>query len=336
MFLEKSYRIGEVLVLKILVGRPYGSLLTDVSEWKKFAEIEYAESQDEASLIKQIVDADVLAVGSVPVTSEIIEAGKKLKMIQTFSVGYENIDVEAATKAGIMVCNTGGVNAESVAELAWGLILGLARQIPGGDRLMREGKWGRFMSEKHVLVFGKTLGIVGFGAIGRIAGKIGRLAFNMNLLAYDPFVTSETIESFGGTLVSLEKLMKESDVISLHVPLSVDTRHMIGERELRMMKPSAVIVNTSRGAVIDEEALTRALQDNVIGGAGLDVFENEPLSAESPLRKMDNVIIVSHIGSCPEALTKMNIVGVDNVLRFVRAEMPMRIVNPRYIIALAI
>ncbi|MDQ1281147.1 MAG: D-3-phosphoglycerate dehydrogenase / 2-oxoglutarate reductase [Thermoproteota archaeon] len=331
----KNLKKGEIIDLKILIGRPLGSLLTDVSEWKKFAEIEYVEAQDEASLTKQIVDADVLIIGRVPATSKIIDAGKKLKMIQTFSVGYENIDVEAATKAGIMVCNTGGVNAESVAELAWGLILGLARQIPGGDRFMREGKWGRWMSEKHVLVRGKTLGIVGFGAIGRIVGNIGHLAFNMNLLSYDPFVTSETVESFGGTLVSMEKLMKESDIISVHVPLSASTQHLIGERELRMMKPTAMIVNTSRGAVVDEVALIGCLQGNVIAGAGLDVFESEPLSMESPLRKMDNVIIVSHIGSCPEALAKMNVVGVDNVLRFVRGEIPMRIVNPRYIITLA-
>jgi len=321
--------------MKVIVARPVGSLLTDISEWERLAKIEYVKAQDEVSLMRQIVDADVLITGRVPVTSKIIAAGRKLKMIQTFAVGYENMDVEAATKAGIMVCNTGGSNAESVAELTWGLILGLARQIPGGDRLMKEGEWGRFMSEKHMLVWGKTLGIVGFGAIGRLVGKIGRLAFNMNLLAYDPFVISATVEVFGGTLVSLETVMKESDVVSIHVPLSDNTRHMICERELRMMKPTAMIVNTSRGAVIDEAALIRCLQENVIAGAGLDVFEVEPLSLGSPLRKMDNVIIVSHIGSCPEALAKMNVVGVDNVARFLRGEMPMRIVNPHYIIALA-
>jgi phosphoglycerate dehydrogenase-like enzyme len=248
-------------------------------------------------------------------------------MIQTFAVGYDNIDDKAATKRGIMVCNTGGSNAESVAELTWGLILGLARQIPGGDRLMRSGEWGRFKSESHVLMWGKTLGIVGFGAIGRIVGNIGRLAFNMNLIVNDPFITPETVDFYAGRLVSLNTVMKESDVVSIHVPLSDSTRHIIGERELRLMKPTAIIVNTARGAIMDEAALIKCLKEGVIAGAGLDVFEIEPLPIDSPLRSMDNVIQVSHIGTCPEALKRMFAAGVENVTRFLRGEKPMRIVN---------
>lgn len=322
--------------LKVLITMPRESMRTNISEWEKLAKIEFVDAKDEAALMKQIVDADVLIPRwGMPVTAKIIMAGKKLKMIQTFSVGYENIDCEAATKKGIMICNTGGSNAESVAELAWGLILGLARQIPGGDRLMRNGKWGRFMPERHALVWGKTLGIVGFGEIGRIVGKIGRFAFNMNLIAYDPFIIPEAVEVFGGRLVSLETVMKESDVISIHVPSSDATRHMIGEKELRMMKPTAIIINTARGAVIDEVALIKCLKEGVIAGAALDVFEVEPLPVDSPLRNMDNVIVVSHIGSCPEALVRMSEAGMENVARFFRGKRPMRIVNPHYIIALA-
>jgi D-3-phosphoglycerate dehydrogenase len=319
--------------LKILIASEQGSRQLDVSEWERLANVEYVATQDEAGLIKQIIDAEVLIPGwKIPITAKIIDAGKKLKMIQVFSVGYDKIDHKAAAEKGVMVCNTGGSNAESVAELTWGLILGLFRRIPGGDRLMRTGKWGRFKADKQKLIWGKTLGIVGFGAIGRLIGKIGRLAFNMNILAYDPYVIPETVEVFGGKLVPLETVMKESDVISIHVPLSNATRHMISMRELQMMKSTAIIVNTARGAVIDEAALIKCLQEEVIAGAALDVFEIEPLPEDSPLRNMDNVIMVSHIGTCPEIFIKMRKAGIENVTKFLRGAKPMRIVNPSYII----
>jgi phosphoglycerate dehydrogenase-like enzyme len=307
----------------------------DISEWERLAEVEYLETQDEETLKKQIADADVLIAGRVPITAGVLDAEKRLKLIQVFSVGFDRIDANAAANKGIMVCNTGGSNAESVAELAWGLILGVSRRIPGGDRLMRAGKWERFMPQSHKLVWGKTLGVIGFGAIGRRVGKVGRLAFNMDLLVSDPFLIPETVETFGGRLVSLETVMEASDVISVHVPLSPATRHLIGVKELRMMKPTAIIVNTARGAVIDEAALIQCLQKGVIAGAGLDVFEVEPLSADSPLRRMDNVVLVPHIGTCPEASVRMREVGVENVARFLRGEQPMRIVNPSYILTLA-
>lgn len=319
--------------MKILIGIEQGSMPLDVSMWESLAQVEYVTSQDEDTLIKQIVDAEVLIPGwRVPTTAKIIAAGNKLKMIQTFSVGYDKIDHIAATENGIMVCNTGGSNAESVAELTWGLILGLCRRIPGGDRLMKAGQWGRFKADKQTLIWGKTLGIVGFGTIGRLVSKIGRLAFNMNLLAYDPYVTPETVELFGGQLVSLERVMQESDVVSIHVPLSNATRHMISMRELQMMRSNAILVNTARGAVTDEAALIKCLQEEVIAGAALDVFEVEPLPVDSPLRSMDNVIIVAHIGTCPEVFIKMRKAGIENVTRYLRGEKPMRIVNPSYII----
>ncbi len=320
--------------MKVLIGLPKDRLHADISEWERLAEIEYVAAPDENALRKQIVDADVLIPGySIMLTDDILAEGKKLKLIQVFSVGFERVDADAAAKRGIMVCNTGGSNAESVAELAWALILGVARQIPGGDRLMRVGKWERFQPQSHRMVWGKTLGVIGFGAIGLRVGKIGRLAFNMELLVADPFITPETAEALGGRLVSLDEVLQMSDVISVHVPLSPATTHLIGERELRLMKPTAIIVNTARGAVIDEAALTLCLQKGVLAGAGLDVFEVEPLAAESPLRRMENVVLVPHIGTCPEASLRMREVGVENVARFLRGEKPMRIVNPTYIIA---
>jgi lactate dehydrogenase-like 2-hydroxyacid dehydrogenase len=246
-------------------------------------------------------------------------------------VGYENVDVEAATRRGIMVCNTGGVNAEAVAELAWGLILCLARQIPGGDSLMRNGGWGRFHGEKHVTLWGKTLGIIGFGAIGQRVALKGRLAFNMRVIAHDPYIVPEVVDALGGKMVPLEELLRESDVVSIHVPLMESTRHLIGEKELGTMKKTAFLVNTARGAIVDEKALVQALVENKISGAGLDVFENEPLLSDSPLRKMDNVVMLSHVGTDPETGKKMVSAAVENMIRFVRGERPARIVNPSYV-----
>jgi phosphoglycerate dehydrogenase-like enzyme len=321
--------------MKVLVTQPRDTMRIDVSEWERLADVEYLETQDEAALQRQIVDADVVVAGRVPITARVLNAGQKLKLIQVFSVGFERVDADAAAKRGIMVCNTGGSNAESVAELAWALILGVARQVPGGDRLMRAGQWERFLPQSHQLVWGKTLGVIGFGAIGLRVGKIGRLAFNMDLLVADPFIIPETVEALGGRLVALDAVLRAADVISVHVPLSPATRHLLGGRELRLMKPTAILVNTARGAVIDEAALIQCLQEGVLAGAGLDVFEVEPLSADSPLRLMENVVVVPHIGTCPEASVRMRAVGVENVARFLRGEKPMRIVNPAYIVALA-
>jgi phosphoglycerate dehydrogenase-like enzyme len=306
--------------VKVLVSRKRITEQLDLTELEKHASIEYlTDPRDENELLKKISDAEVFI--GFAASEKILEAAEKLKMIQTPAVGFERIAVDAATKKGILVCNTVGSNAESVAELAWGLILGLARQISGADRLMRDGKWERFAPEKHTLLWGKTLGIVGFGSIGRQVGMQGHLAFNMNLIVSDPFITPDVIMNLGGRPVSLDILMRESDFVSVHVPLTPATKHLIGERELRLMKPSAFLVNTSRGAVINEVALINCLQEDVIS------FEVEPLPVDSPLRKMDNVIMTPHQGGAPEAFTRMFEAAVENVERFLRGERPMYVQN---------
>jgi phosphoglycerate dehydrogenase-like enzyme len=194
---------------------------------------------------------------------------------------------------------------------------------------MREGKYERFAPEKHTMVWGKTLGIIGFGNIGRQVGIQGRIAFNMNLIAYDPYITPDIIMNARGRPVSLETLMTESDVVSIHVPLSPATRHLIGEREIRMMKPTAFLINTSRGSLIDEAALIKCLNENVIYGAALEVFEVEPLPVDSPLRKMDNVIMTPHQGGAPESFIRMYEATVENVTRFITGQRPMYIANPK-------
>jgi D-3-phosphoglycerate dehydrogenase len=250
----------------------------------------------QAQLEKVVSNYDALIVRSrTKVTKQIIEAGIRLKVIGRAGVGLDNIDLNTAKKRGISVLNTPEASAYAVAELTVGLMLSLTRNIPLADKTIKEGKWIK-KELKGWQLQNKTLGIVGFGGIGRIVGKIGRLAFNMHLLAYDPFITAETIENWGGRLVSLETILKESDVVTIHVPLLAATRYMIGEKELKMMKPTAILINASRGGIIDEKALREALQSGKLRGAALDVYEVEP-PTNLEIVRLSNIICTPHIGS---------------------------------------
>lgn len=296
-------------------------------ELKKFAEVEITRKTDQKVLAEKARDVDVIITGA-PVSAIIIKAAKKLKLIQTTSVGYDRIDVKAAEESGVAVCNVAEANANSVAELVFGLIIDIVRRISAHDRLMRKGGWDRVDFERQVQIRHKTLGIIGLGAIGSRVAQIGRNAFDMRVLAFDPYVIDEKADQFGGELVDLETLLRESDVVTVHVPLDEETHHMIGERELGLLKPSAVFLNTSRGPVVDEEALIKVLKKGRISGAGLDVFEKEPLPKNSPLRALDNVVIVPHIGSTSDALRHMVEVAVGNVLRVAKGLEPFRIKTP--------
>jgi D-3-phosphoglycerate dehydrogenase len=295
--------------------------------------VECYEPQNEAEWIKKIKDVHVLVSPQVGnVTEKIIYSGEQLKMIQVFNVGYENVDVEAATKKGVLVCNVAEINAESVAEMTWALILALLRRIVEADGSMRTGEWRKtpyYSSDfMGIELWGKTLGVIGLGAIGTRVALIGHLAFNMKILVYDPFVPPERAQIVGGKMVNLRTLLKKSDVISIHCPLTKQTHHVIGEDELAIMKKSAILINTSRGAVIDEKSLIKCLKKGLIRGAGLDVYEEEPLSSDSPLRKLDNVILTPHIASMTEVVDKIFQEGTRNIIRFLKGQRPKRIVNP--------
>jgi len=296
-------------------------------ELREYAEVEVTRETDQAVLAEKAEDVDVIITGA-PITATVIEAAKKLKLIQTTSVGYDRIDVESAAEKGVAICNVAESNANSVAELVFGLVISVARRIASHDRLMRSGGWGRVDLEWQVQIRHKTLGIVGLGAIGSRVAQIGRSAFEMRVLAHDPYVTEERADQFGGRLVDLRTLMSESDVVTVHVPLNEETRHMIGGEELSLLKPSAIFINTSRGPVVDEEALIAVLEGGRISGAGLDVFEVEPLPEDSPLRALENVVLVPHIGSASDALSHMVEVAVENVLRLAKGLEPFRIKTP--------
>jgi len=295
-----------------------------LKELRKLAYVEIAESGDEKILKEKAKDVDVIITGG-PITGEVIRSADKLKMIQTTSVGYDYIDEATAAAHGAIICNVGGVNANSVVELCFGMILDIARRISAHNRSMREGSWTRVDIERQIEIRGSTIGIVGLGAIGSRMAQFAKHALNMKILTCDPYITEAKAEQFCAKLVDLETLMKDSDIVTVHVPLNDETRHMIGEKELRLMKPTAIFANTSRGPVVDEQALVKILKEKRISGACLDVFEVEPLSIDNPLRNLENVSLVPHIGSTPGIMVKMRETAVKNVIRVAKGLPPMSI-----------
>jgi len=262
---------------------------------REFAEIDVSTGLKPAELIAKIGGYDILVVRSATkVTKEVIDAGKQLKIIARAGVGLDNIDVEAAKARGIKVVNAPEAPTVAVAELVLGSMLSWVRHLPQADAGMKAGRWEKAQLMGSELR-GKALGIVGTGRIGRAVGYKAK-AFLMNLLAYDPIQSAEFTERTGAKYADLDTLLRESDFVTLHVPLTPQTRHMIGKRELGLMKASAVLINTSRGGVIDEVALAEALRQGKIAGACLDVYEKEP-PVGSPLLKLPNVVLTPHLGA---------------------------------------
>ena len=234
---------------------------------------------------------------STKVTAEVIHKAERLRVIGRAGVGLDNVDLEAATKRGIIVMNVPGGNTISAAEHTMSLILAVARRIPQADRHVRTGKWER--SEfVGVEVFGKTLGIVGLGKIGAEVARRAQ-AFGMRVIACDPYLSTEHAQSLEVQLVPFKQMLGEADFITLHIPLSAQTRHLIGAKELALMKPSAYLVNCARGGIVDEAALYKALVEGKLAGAALDVFESEP-PGDSPLFKLPQVVATPHLGASTE------------------------------------
>lgn len=264
------------------------------------------------------------------VDAEAMDRAPGLRMIANFGVGFNNIDVAAATARGIPVSNTPGVLTDATADVAFALILAANRRVVEGDRMVREGRfrfWAPFLflgSE----VSGKTLGIVGMGRIGQAVARRAR-GFGMPVLYNNRNRLSPMEEeALGASLRSLPDLLAEADIVSLHVPLTPETRHLIDREALGRMKPSAVLINTSRGPVVDEKALVEALRAGTIGGAGLDVYEEEPRLAPG-LAELDNAVLLPHVGSATwETRMKMADLAVTNLLAGLRGDRPPNLVNP--------
>jgi glyoxylate reductase len=281
--------------------------------------------------VRRTADADaLLTMLSDRIDAAVLNAGRRLRVVANMAVGYDNVDVSAATERGILVTNTPGVLTETTADMAWALLLAAARRVAEGNRLTRTGGW-KAWHPSFLLgrdVHGATLGIIGLGQIGLAVARRAR-GFDMRLLYHSRTRRPEAESELGLEFVELERLLKESDFVTLHVPLSERTRHLIGERELALMKPTAVLVNTTRGPVVDQRALYRALKERRIAAAGLDVAEEEPIPLDDPLLTLDNVTITPHVGSASVATRgKMAAMAVENVLAALRGEQPPNCVNP--------
>jgi len=262
------------------------------------------------------------------IDADVINAEPNLKMIASYAVGYDNIDIAVATKCGIPVSNTPGVLTETTAELAWALLFSVARRIVEGDTFTREGS---FKGWAPMLMLGqdiskKTLGVIGTGRIGT-AFALKSKGFHMNVLYTDEQRNEQLEQQLGAKKVSLAQLLKESDFISIHVPLTKNTHHLIDEEQLHMMKKTAVLINTARGSIINEKGLVKALTEQWIFGAGLDVYENEPELSEE-LKRLKNVVLQPHIGSGTiETRTKMALMAAENMMIGLKGGIPPNCVN---------
>lgn len=261
---------------------------------------------------------------------EVIDSSPRLKVIGTMSVGVDHIDVDYATKRGVYVVHTPGVLTETTADLAFGLMLATARRIVEGDRMIREGRWKLAWAPTMMLgydVYGKTLGIIGLGRIGAALARRAK-GFSMKIYYYDVAHRPDLEKELGVEYLELEKLLRVSDFISIHVPLTPETRHMISERELKLMKNTAILVNTSRGPVVDEKALLKALREGWIAGAGLDVFEEEPLPPDHPFISLPNVVLTPHIGSAShDTRNKMAEYAAEGIIKVLKGEEPDNLYN---------
>ena len=257
-------------------------------------------------------------------------AGPQLKVVANFAVGFNNLDIEAATRRGIVLSNTPGVLDDATATLTLALLLASARRVVEADRYIRAGRWTSAWSPTFFVgqdVAGKSLGIVGAGRIGRNVARKAR-AFDMRILYTKRHRDSDFERETGAVFMDKDRLLAQSDFVSLHVPLLPETHHYIGARELSLMKPSAILINASRGPVVDEKALVEALRSGVIWGAGLDVFEDEPALAPG-LAELENVVIVPHIASAtPQTRQAMGDAAIDNLLAVLSGEPPPSCVNP--------
>ena len=285
------------------------------------------EEVDPETLLTIIRDYDAIIVRSrTKVTSEVIERGEKLKVIGRAGIGVDNIDVKKATEKGIPVVNAPTGSTISVAELAIGHMISVARYLPQSDRSVRAGRWEkkRFLGTE---LSGKVLGFIGLGRIGSEVAKRAR-AFGMECFAYDPYISKEKAKELGAELLDdLDTLLERSDFITIHALLTDETRGLVGEEQLKRMKRTAYLINCARGGIVDESALAKALREGWIAGAALDVFEKEP-PAGSPLLQLENVVFTPHLGaSTREGQERAGTIVVEQVDKVLRGEKPDFVVN---------
>jgi len=294
-------------VLRVDAMENAGKMTEEEEELAKAdAELVFARCATEDEIIKAIQDADGVLTGGAHMTRRVMEAATKCKVIVRYGVGYDTLDVDAATDNGIIIANVPDFCWEEVSNHAIALLLNCAKKIPLLNDFIKRGKGAetRRVLAPMVAIHGQTLGIIGCGNIGRMTARKAQ-CFDLKVLGYDPYVDKSLAKESGITLVSLPELLKKSDFVVMHPLLNKETWHMMGEKEFKQMKPTAYFINVARGPVVDEPALTKALQEKWIAGAALDVFEKEPVDPANPLLKMDNVVVTPHSASYSDSAFKL-------------------------------
>jgi D-3-phosphoglycerate dehydrogenase len=276
-------------------------------------------------VLEHAAEADALIMSWLPVTRELMDHLTRCRVIARFGIGVDMIDLDAATERGILVCNTATYCLDEVSNHTIGLLLMLNRGLLHDVDALRSGGWFRSTSTPPRRLAGQRLGLVGLGNIGRLVAGKAR-AFGLDVVAYDPYLRERAED--GIPLVELEELLAGADIVSVHCPLNASTRHLLGRRELALMKPTAFLINTARGPIVDQAALFEALVEHRLAGAGLDVFETEPLPADDPLRQLDNVILTPHSASWSvESSAECRRVAVEHVVTVLRGGVPSDVVN---------
>jgi phosphoglycerate dehydrogenase-like enzyme len=315
---------------RVAILDDYQNVAMGLADWKSLpAGTEVVAFRDHLheldAVAKRLADFDVVVAmrERTAFPRALLEKLPKLRLLVTTGMRNASIDVKAAAEGGITVCGTSGLPYPT-AELTWGLVLALFRRIAVEDRATREGKWQTTLG---LGLNGKTLGVIGLGTLGSRVARYGK-AFEMEVLAWSQNLTAERAAEVGATLVGKDELLRRSDVVSIHLVLSDRSRGLVGARELGLMKRTAYLVNTSRGPIVDEAALIRALQDGTIAGAGLDVFEPEPLPLDHPFRKLPNTVITPHLGYVTEETYRVFFGhALENVQAFLRGA-PVRVLKP--------
>jgi len=298
----------------------------DAEIWRDYA------PPPKKTIIEKAAKVDALVtLLSDKIDSEVFDAAPKLKIVVQMAVGFDNIDVAEATKRGIYVTNTPGVLTETTADFAWALLMAVARRVVEADRYVRGGKWTvgwHPMMLQGRDIYGATLGIVGLGRIGCAIAKRAK-GFDMKVLYYDVIRRPDFEKEYDIQYTALDKLFPQADFVTINTPLTKETHHLVDEKRLKSMKKTAYIINNARGPIVDEKALYKALKEEWIAGAALDVFEQEPTPLDNPLLKLDNVVVAPHISSASyETRAKMAEMVAENLVAFFEGKTPLNLVNP--------
>lgn len=317
---------------RVLITEAMPFVNEELSILQPYADVEIAPSIREKQLVELATNVELIMVVYGKITSRIIQSATRLKGIVRYGIGIDNIDLEAASKKKIPVANVPDYAIETVADHAMALVLSLARRIIEADKAMRSRSWGNWTSPsptyRGVDLSGKTMGIVGIGRIGRAMAKRA-FAFDMEVLAYDPYVSVEEASKLNIQLVNLDELLLRSDFISLHAPLTKETRYLIDDKEIRKMKRTSFLINTSRGGLINTHALAKAVKENSIAGAALDVYPTEPPELGDPLLHLERVVLTPHIAWCTEeAVRRLEMTAVQHAITLLQGGRPKNIVNP--------